>query len=403
MRVLHLTTEYPPVIFGGLGTAVGGWVKASARGGLSVGVLLVEGPLVLDDVAEVRYGAPMGSSSLHQSEPSVVVDREGITFYRTSSSTAIEAGLRMIREWRPDVLHLHTAMLWWVAETLRAQTGLPLVYHVHSVDRAEYELGEEPNQWLAHSEAQEAAIQVADRLIALTHSERDLLETYYPASSARVRVAGNGIDDSELARAAAARQVRDDALMVLYSGRLVERKGIRELLSAVPAVLTRSPATRFIFAGGPPPLTGEQVAGQWLGPEHIPFRRNLTFTGWLRPGELAEWYAAADILVVPSRYEPFGMVILEGMLYGLPVVAADVGGPAEILEHERTGMLVPPRDVDAIAQTVLRLVEDPQLRSRIGKSAASAVRQRWAWPALVSAMREIYLELVSPLAAAPGW
>src|SRR5215831_11559712 len=103
MRVLHLTTEYPPVIFGGLGTAVGGWVKASARGGLAVGVLLVEGPLVLDEGAEVRYGAPVGTSMAQQSGPSVVVDREGITFYRTSTTTAIEAGLRMVREWRPDV------------------------------------------------------------------------------------------------------------------------------------------------------------------------------------------------------------------------------------------------------------------------------------------------------------
>jgi glycosyltransferase involved in cell wall biosynthesis len=71
-------------------------------------------------------------------------------------------------------------------------------------------------------------------------------------------------------------------------------------------------------------------------------------------------YTAADVLVVPSRYEPFGMVILEGMLYGLAIIAADVGGPAEILEHGRTGLLFPPRDVNALSRALQCLLDDPQ-------------------------------------------
>jgi len=96
-------------------------------------------------------------------------------------------------------------MLWPIAQTLHERSGKPLVYHVHSLDRAEYEIGQEPSPWLAHSEAQDAAIATADRLIALSRSERDLLVSYYPDAEDRVRTVGNGIDDSVLARHAAYR------------------------------------------------------------------------------------------------------------------------------------------------------------------------------------------------------
>src|SRR5436853_5100542 len=98
-------------------------------------------------------------------------------------------------------------------------------------------------------------------------------------------------------------------------------------------------------------------------------------------------YASADILVVPSRYEPFGMVVLEGMLHGLPIAAADVGGPAEILEHGRTGLLFPPRDVGALAHGLAALAASPELRRRLGAAAAVEVRRRWLWRSVVEGVR----------------
>src|SRR5262249_41358960 len=116
---------------------------------------------------------------------------------------------------------------------------------------------------------------------------------------------------------------------------------------------------------------------------------------WLTPDEVARWYAEADILVVPSWYEPFGMVILEGMLYGLSIAASDVGGPASILEHERTGLLFPPKDAAAIAEALLRLLKDRHLRERISAAAASEVRRKWLWPQIVERLRIIYGEAIS--------
>src|SRR5215469_10214114 len=158
MRVLHLTTEFPPVIFGGLGTAVGGWAKASAQAGMTVGVLLVEGELAIDDPAAARYGASGARLPAGEGAGRAVTDHTRIRFFRTSLAASAEAGVRLVRWWRPDIIHLHTAMVWHVAEAIRRQTSTPLVYHVHSVDRAEYEIGHEPQPWLVHSTAQEQAI-----------------------------------------------------------------------------------------------------------------------------------------------------------------------------------------------------------------------------------------------------
>src|SRR5262249_5697975 len=252
------------------------------------------------------YGRPAGAKPEGTTTPHCVVSPTGVTFFQISPFDHVEAAVRVAREWGADLLHLHTAWVWPFAEAILNRNGIPLVYTVHSVDRAEYEIGQELGHILEHCEEQGIAIGRAERLVALTQNETDLLRHYYPSSVDRIRIVGNGIDDSDKAKQATNRVKDSDSPLVLYTGRLVERKGIRDLLAAIPYVLERAPKARFVLAGGPPPLSGEEVARQWLPPECEPYRSQIHFTGWLNAAELEEWYCAADIQVVPSRYEPFG-------------------------------------------------------------------------------------------------
>jgi glycogen(starch) synthase len=383
MRILHMTTEFPPVVFGGLGTAVGGLVHALARAGDALAVLLVGG-----GPAAAAYGRPAEGAA----DRPVGVDPD-IVFFQVPWTGAVAEAARIAREWRADLVHLHTAWIWPFAETV-LEAGFPVVYTAHSVDRAEYEFGQEPGHILDHADDQGRAVAGADRLIALTGDEADLLVHYYPETRERIRIVGNGIDDSEEARRAAQRSRGDGPLLVLYSGRLVERKGIQDLLAAIPAVLEQAPDTRFVLAGGPPGYGGEELARQWLPPECLPYADRIHFTGWLTMQEIEEWYRRADIQVIPSRYEPFGMVVLEGMLHGLPIIATRVGGPTAILEDGRTGLLVPPFHPEALAGALRRLVEDRELRLRLGAAAAAAVREMWLWPRIAERMRAVYAETV---------
>jgi len=162
----------------------------------------------------------------------------------------------------------------------------------------------------------------------------------------------------------------------------------RPSISAPPS--RPHPATRFVLVGGYG--GGAEIERGWMADALWPYRDQVHFTGWLSPGEVARWYCAADILVIPSWYEPFGMVVLEGMLHGLPIAATSVGGPAEILRHGRTGLLFPPKDAGALANTLLNFITNTGLRKQIGSAAAEEVRRRWLWPYLVKQMREVYRE-----------
>ena len=385
MRVLHLTSEYPPVIWGGLGTAVGGLTTASALAGIEVDVLLVR------HANAMSYGQRVTTYEVRRNgtnqAPSLV------TLFEVPYHDAISVGLRLVRERKPDVVHIHPVELWPVAKAIKEQTDTPVVYTVHSLNLAEYEVGKEPPEILNLWHTQRALILGADRVLALTEDERMLLLEACPAVRDRIRIVGNGIADTSQARATARKQKGACSPLVLFTGRFVDRKGIHELLAAIPLVLAHAPRTRFVLIGGYG--NGEDIERAWLPPSLYCYRDRIHFTGWLRPDEVAAWYEIADVLVVPSWYEPFGMVVLEGMLNGLAIAASNVGGPMEILRHEQTGLLFPPKDANALAQAVLTLVTNESLRNQLGSAAAVSVRRHWLWRHIVHKLAQVYQEAIT--------
>jgi glycogen(starch) synthase len=380
MRVLHLTTEFPPIIYGGLGTATAGLAGALVKAGVEVAVLLF-GP--------VRGSSYGGFRPIATDRGTRIRKASGVTVFEVSWSIDIDVLATIVALWDPDLIHLHSFWMWHIAEGLRRRLGIPLVYTVHSLDRAEYELGAGPPQCIGQWQHQESVIYGADRVICLTRSERELLNDYCPGSGHRIRIVGNGIED--IACAPRARSSHHPT--VLFAGRFVDRKGIHELMEAIGLVLAQAPQVRFVLAGGHRDTTGAQMEA-WLLPEKLrPLRSQVCFTGWLTPEHLADCYRNADILVVPSWYEPFGMVVLEGMIHGLAVAASNVGGPAEIISDGETGILFPPCDATALAQAILRLVSEPQLFARIAAAGAKEVRKNWLWDSIVHKMHAVYSEV----------
>lgn len=374
MRVLHLTTEYPPVVYGGLGTALGGLTVAQARTGMEVGVLVAG--------SRAAYGLPAGP--FPGSSQITIERRDGLTIFWCDSHEPTELAVRLVRWWKPDVVHLHVFWLAAVAWAIKQETATPLVYHVHSLDKAEYEIGHEASQCLDQWSTQSEIIEAADRVIVLSRSERELLISYVPQVRSRLSIVGNGIDDEVQPLPSRGGK------RVLFTGRFVNRKGIHELLDAIPAVVAAVPDAEFVLAGGHRDCSASEMRRCWIGESLLPFAAHIGFTGWLDGRQMSQLYREMDVLVVPSWYEPFGMVILEGMLHGLPIVAADIGGPAEILEHERTGLLVPPRDAAALAGALIRLLTDAQFRRRLASAAAVEVRKKWLWSARISLFVSAY-------------
>ena len=385
-----MTNEFPPLIYGGLGTAVGGLVNALCRFGINAAVLLI-GDSGRSGYSDLTVRANQyhsgGRSTKYNSFPSI---------FQFSWYDDIQKLIQLVQMWKPDVLHLHSFWLFHLARTIKEKTGVPIVYTVHSLDRAEYDLGLAPPFVLSQSFTQEAAIALADRVIALSRDEKDLLLAYYPEAKERVRIVGNGIDENYAMDHGFITKSHRNAFAhptVLYAGRFVDRKGIRDLLAAIPMVLKLAPLTRFVFVGGQPGSTGQDMERWWLPEFLFPYREQIKFTGWVQISELIYWYNNANILVVPSWYEPFGMVILEGMVHELAIIATTTGGPMEILEHGRTALLFPPKDIKTLAECIVLFTENRELQRQIAAAALKEVREKWIWTKVFEKMLNVYLEV----------
>ncbi len=161
---------------------------------------------------------------------------------------------------------------------------------------------------------------------------------------------------------------RPDGVEILFVGRLEPRKGVDVLLAAIPQVLAAVPNARLTLVGEDVSPPGAQSWSDGFMARHAqaPWRRRVRFEGALSRADLLARYAACDVVVVPSRYESFGLTALEAMVFAKPCVASDAGGLAEVMVDGETGLLVPPGDAGALAEALLRLVRDAGLRRSLG-------------------------------------
>jgi hypothetical protein len=162
--------------------------------------------------------------------------------------------------------------------------------------------------------------------------------------------------------------------LVTYVGRLDPEKGINVLIAAFAEVASRHPQLKLVIAGkgGEKERLSQQASASGLA-------ERTRFLGYVRGAALEALYKVSDVLVCPSTYEPFGIVPLEGMINGLPVIASDVGGMAEIVEHERSGLKVPPSDARALAAALDRVISRPEEAKRFAAAGRERARSVYSW------------------------
>jgi D-inositol-3-phosphate glycosyltransferase len=237
-----------------------------------------------------------------------------------------------------------------------------------------------------------------DRIVAATTVERTHLVKHYGADPARIAVIPCGVDtnlflpgDQTAARAALG---LDDQLQLLYVGRLAPIKGLETLLDAMARLRAAGTRVHLSIVGGDAdePLNGHE--GELRARlARLDLRSAVTFAGAQPQDRLRAWYVAADATVLPSHYESFGMVALEAMACGIPVVASRVGGLQTTVRDGVTGLLVPDHDPVALAGALDRLLGDPDLRFRLGREGVQwAARHRW--PCIAEAVCREYAALV---------
>ena len=285
---------------------------------------------------------------------------------------------RAVHRFRPDVVHSHMVHANILARVTRLFCRMPvLVCTAHNVD--------EGGRW------RERMYRLTDRLADLTTNvSKAGVERYLRVGAApagRMRWVPNGIDVGRFERGPATRDaVRTalgvaDAFVFLAVGRLEPAKGFDVLVRAIPSVVLAHPDAAFLFAGD-----GSQRQALEESAHVLP---NVRFLG-VRD-DIPDLMAAADALVLPSRWEGLPMVLLEAASAGLPVVATDVGGNAEVVVNQETGFLVPPDDAEALSAAMIRIAGlPPEDRHAMAMNARRVVQERYSLGAVVDMWAELY-------------
>ena len=295
-----------------------------------------------------------------------------------------------------DVLHANYWLSGAVAHKLKHLRDLPMVATFHTLARVKADAGvdDDPDQ---RALVEHGVIACSDLMLASTDAEREQLATHYGAVPERVEVVPPGVDHSVFfpddSRVAKDRLGLDARRMLLFAGRIQPLKGVGMAVRCLAEL--RDPEAMLLVVGGPSGPDGHDELARVRELAHeLGVAANVHFVPPQPHTRLADYYRAADVCIVPSRAESFGLVALEAAACGTPVVAASVGGLRSLVDDGATGFLVDDRDPAAYAAPVAMLLEDPELAAEIG-AIASARSRKYSWSITAARLRRLYGDLVA--------
>jgi D-inositol-3-phosphate glycosyltransferase len=295
-----------------------------------------------------------------------------------------------------EVLHANYWLSGAVAHRLKHLRDLPMVATFHTLARVKADAGidDDPDQ---RARTEHDVIACADLMLASTDAERDQLATHYGAVAERVEIVPPGVDHSVFfpadASVAKRRLGLDGRRMLLFAGRIQPLKGVGMAVRCLAEL--DDPNAMLLVVGGPSGPDGNDELARVRALAHdLGIASNVQFVPPQPHTLLADFYRAADVCIVPSRAESFGLVALEAAACGTPVVAASVGGLRSLVDDGTTGFLVDGRDPVAYAAPVATLLDDPMLAAEIG-ATASARSRRYSWSTTAARLRRLYGDLVA--------
>jgi glycosyltransferase involved in cell wall biosynthesis len=335
-----------------------------------------------------------------QAGPDRHLDRARLGRYMATFSDA--AASLVASGQRPyQVVHTHYWHSGWVGMRVCSRLGLPQYHTSHSLGVLRYgSTGVlEPSARLRIATEREV-IRGCQRVVATCPQEEWVIRQHY-APDARVDVVPCGVNlayfrPRSRVEARQALGLPGEQPTIVFVGRFDRRKGLDTLLGALTLLRAEAvperPPPRLLVVGG---ATGDGDDRRELDATmarilRLDLRDAVRMVGRVPHERLGLYYAAADVVVVPSWYEPFGLVVLEAMACARPVVACAVGGLQHTVADGVTGMLVPPRDAEALARATRRLLGDHQLREAMGRAGAARVRERFTWPLAADQLLSIY-------------
>ncbi len=385
MRVAMVTWEYPPRIVGGIAPHCEGLATALTNLGHEVHIFTLDFPGTPD--SEEVKGVKVHRARSEVGHPNFLTWVLLFNHFIEKQLADISQTVNF------DVIHVHDWLATPSSIALKHSLRKPMVFTAHSTENGRSGLHIPDSftidgiEWWATYEA--------NRIIVTSDSMKGEVCGHFHVSDQKVDVIPNAVDISKYEVpvdrwAVRARfGIQPNEKLVICVGRLVPQKGVEYLLQAVPLVSRHRQDVKFIIVGD-----------GWYR-DHLQWVANSTgqgwrirFTGFIPDQDLIGLTKSADVLVVPSVYEPFGIVALEGMAAEVPLVVSQVGGLKEFVEHERTGVHVYPRNPESIAWGIERVLADPGYARWLVQNAKEAVKKTYSWYAIAKRTMSVYEKVV---------
>jgi glycogen(starch) synthase len=371
MNVLILSWEYPPIVAGGLARHVRK-LTMNLVGEAEVHVLT-------RGAGDTPAYEVMDGVHVHRvAETSHPKDLDAfLKWVDRMNRDMVEAGRELAEQ--ADVVHGHDWLVAEAADTLARDAGVPYITTIHATEYGRHQgwVDKHPQSFIHGVERWMA--RRADHVITCSHYMRGHVADVYGLDEEGISVIPNGIDPDDLQPVEdldelRARFAAPDEKLVLLCGRLVYEKGFQLALDALPGLIRRLGNVRFLVAG-----SGTHEAELKKQAEQLGLMEHGTFLGWIGDDVLHSLYRIADLCVVPSIYEPFGIVALEAMASGCPCIVADTGGLREVVPNRDVGLRFKTQSARSLSHWMTRVLTDEDLRDRLVTEASEHVlRFDWA-------------------------
>jgi glycogen synthase len=379
VRIVHVTWEYPPLVVGGLAPHVHGIATAQAAAGHEVVVLTrhhadVPDDSIIDKVRVLRAHSDLPWVPEEQFETQVA-----------SANHKLVQLMAAVMPWAPEVIHAHDWLVAWAADTIAALTGAPIVATIHATERGRHH-GQITNRLSAGVDAAEwwLTYQAQHVICCSTYMVNEVIEAWeLPAT--KVTMIPNGVTASQWRLAPEDVPARVGGPLVVSWGRLQYEKGFHVLLDAVALMGDAVPNLEVVIVG-----RGTYTEDLRRKTLELGLADKVHFAGFVSDHDLKVMLHQAACAVIPSLYEPFGIVALEALAAGAPLVASTAGGLIEVLGGTDAARLVEPDDAAALADAITATIVDTATTLAATAKGHALVDTRYAWSAIAADTVAVY-------------
>jgi glycosyltransferase involved in cell wall biosynthesis len=299
------------------------------------------------------------------------------------------------------LIHTNYWLSAWVGMQLKQRSNIQLVHTYHSLGAIKYQTVAPPESAAQRLAVEKQILEIANCTVATSPQEEEALRRFVSQTGyVQMIPCGTDIDNFRAVPRSEARArlgFQSTEKVVLYVGRFDPRKGIETLVRAFNQLTDQLESVKLVIVGGSEAGQADGIERQRIGAivDELGLGDRIIFAGRIGHDTLPFYYTAADVCVIPSHYEPFGLVAVEAMACGTPVVASDVGGLRFSVVPEETGLLVPPQSVDGFANAIGRILSDEIWAKKLRKRATERVQQHFSWASVAVQLSNLYRLLLA--------